>query len=327
MIAMIMLACVGKSVQRATVIPTDKVAVLYTADNADQVTAAAAVKIRYPDCTYYNIDNQDSSEMYPIINAIDTGTYHRIYIICDTLKSTLAFADNYVKGTLVRNKLTDGLHSGVSGGLTPMTVPLIVTATATKSKCEVLWAVLYPSTTIPLIVEYNGLLSFSAVRGTANTAYTDSTLVDNTKTWTTDQYAGYYVYIKAGVNIGDSHLIDSISATNKLWLVQHHALADGPSTTRYWKKRITSTSQYVIKKAAESNELFYDKYSELYVLAYLSDLTSQKTLDNWKKLLNNNDNLNDATVRTAGQDLDYLNNTVIAGGKKMVDYLQQQDDQ
>lgn len=311
--AVLVIVSCKDSPQKTRVAAVDNVAVFYTSDVANQVTAAAEVGVRYANTTYYDIDGMDSATLYPIITGLDTGTYHRIYIVCDTSKRTLAFADNKIKGTLVQYELTDALNSGIYLGVVPMATPLIVATAATKSKCEVAWEALFPNTTKPLVCEYQGLNVFSDSRGTANTAYTDSTIRDNSKSYTNDAKIGFWAYIVAGVGTGQSRQI--VDNTSNILTVHPN-----------WDKTPTSTTQYVVKKNAESHEIFYDKYTELYVLTYLSDMSDPTVIANWHKLMDATYNINNATVGTAQQDMDYLNNTVLAGGKKIFDYLSQQDD-
>jgi hypothetical protein len=269
--------------------------VFYTSDVAVQIVAAAVVGAKYAQTTYYDIDGMDSAAMYGLITAIDTGSYHKIFIACDTSKRTLEFVDNKIKGSLWQYELTDALHSGVSGGVVPAAAPTIITASATKSKSEICWEAVNSTKTPPLIVQYTDLLAFSATRGTANTAYTDTTIRDAGKSWVADAYIGDKVYIVAGTGIGQSGTIFDNTSTI---LYSHPAWAITP----------TSTTQYVVKKAGEEDELFYDKYTELYILTYLWDLDNSEVLVNWGKLLNN------------PQDLDLLWNTVIPYGKAIFDY-------
>ena len=281
------------------------VAVVFTSDVAAQIGGAAVFGVKYPSCTFYDLDGLDASTSVTTIDAITDASLHKIYVICDT---ATAWADNKLTGALW-DTLADKFYASETGGIEPDTLPILISAQGViRSKTEVAWDTCF-TLTRPLIVQYLGFSDFSSARGIAKYASTDSTIIDSTQNWTDGQFDGQWVYVRSGTNIGEYRVIDSTYGTGEY-----------VRTTVDFTSANGVTTNYVIKKAGESDELFYDIYTELYVLAYLYELDNSAILKYWKRLMDYGNNINTVYL-TPIQDLDYLWNTVIAGGTIIFSYL------
>lgn len=291
----------------STTIFSQDVAVFYSNDIAVTTVGAAVAVIKYPGAVVYDIDGLTTGTLISTVSAITDSCYHHIYILVDT---ATAWADNKITGA-IWDTLYTKLYHVETDGYDSDTVPTLISASGvTSSKAEIMWDALFSTLTRPLVIQYLGFAEFSEARGIAKYASTDSTVIDSTQNWTDGQFDGDYVYITSGTSIGESRLIDSTYGTGEYVRTATDFTA------------APSLSTYVIKKATESGEFFYDKYTELYVLAYLSDLTSSTTIKNWKKLMDYGNNIAGGGVYlTPLQDLDYLWNTVIAGGQIIFTYL------
>jgi hypothetical protein len=289
-------------------VSAQNVAVFYTNDDEQTVAGAAILQIKFEATIVYDIDGLDSAHINDLIAGIAETSLHKIFVLVDTATND---ADNKIQGYL-SDSLEAKLFTDDTLDYTPDTAIVYVAATATKYKSEVVWnrSDVYTGKTEPLIIKYLGKSLFSAARGVCSGTGTDSTLVNSAAAFTSDAFdIGYYVYLTAGTGIGQSRDI-----------------YDGNTTTLYvtpdWTTIPTSTSYYTVKLLTQQNEFFYDIYAKLYVLTYLSDLDDGTVKKNWKKLIDKQGNLNSGNVyRTPYQDLTYLFNTVIAGGKTIFDYL------
>lgn len=291
-----------KAVSRAA--DATAVACVYTSKLPVPVAVAGILEVRYPNTTFYNITDFDSADVDALIAAIDTDSYHKIYLALDT---ATAAATYYVQGYLY-DSLVAKLYGDTTNGIAPDADLQYLASTATHTKAEVLWDALYPGITEPLIIQYLGFAEFSEYRSRAEYASTDSTLVD-TLSVTADAYIGDNIYITLGTGIG-----------------QVREIYDNTTTIFYvtpdWTTNPTHDTYFVVKKAAEDDENFYDMYSALYVCTYLGELSSGATATAWHKLMDKEYNINDGNVyKTPYQDLTYLNGTVLAGGKHIYDYL------
>ena len=288
-----------KSVSRA-VDPTVAV-VIYTSDDANNITAAALVGVKYSNVMYIDIDGMDSADIDLVIADIDSA--HRIFVLPDTAP---IWADNQIAGphydTLVTRLMVDTAFA-----VAPDTIIQVIAASATKSKAELVWEDVYPTFTKPKIVENLGSAVFSTKRNITKFTSTDSTIVDTTGSMTVDLYIGQYAVITTGTGFGQSRLITDNDAT-KIYV------------TPDWNTR-PSQAAYYIKASTQTNEIFYDQYAKFYILGFLRDLADEDVIDNWHKLVDSEYNINDGNVvRAPFQDLNYLNNTVLSHGKIIFDY-------
>lgn len=284
------------------------VAVFYSSDDAQSILCAAIAKEKYPAAVITDVANLDSAGGRAAVDGLADSAYNRVVIAVDT--STL-FSTGDMLGswydlleTVVLYQANDTLD-----GYVVDSVPLYLVAASDYTKPEVLWARtdMYSSKTQPLILKYLGTKYFSISTG-APTAITDSSITNSALSLTIDAEIGDYLYITAGTGIG-----------------QLRTVSDNTATVLYigtdWTTNPTTGSTYVLKRALQSSNNYYDIYSNLYTLTYLSDLSSNVVLRNWKRLLNNDGKLNTAQNTAPGQDIDFLFNTVIPYGQIIFDYL------
>jgi hypothetical protein len=280
--------------------------IFYWGKDPYSVASAAVLQTKFASVgpEIYNITGNDSAANNTLITGLTDATYSRIFVVCDTATSpTLGSIQGYLWDTLIAKLTTDTILTVV-----PFTAPAYAVVTATKSKPEVMWdrADVYTGITRPLIIQYLGFGDFSGARGTA-TAATDSTLDDSGASWVTDAFIGYSVYIRAGTAIGESSVIEDNDGTSI-------------DFTPLFATAGSTDSQYVIKKAAESYENFYDIYAYNYVKAKMYDLSDATVLTAWAKVLDDNGKLNQGTLRTPFQDTNYLWNTIVAGGLTIFEF-------
>jgi hypothetical protein len=300
-----LISCVNKVPQKSRTVDPTKVAVFYTSDDAGNIAAAAAIGVKYTNCRYFDIDGKNTSQQLTMIQTL-TDSVHRAFILVDT---ATVWADNKLTGAQYR-ALDVRLYNVATSGVTPDAHPIYPLATASKTKCEVLWTTLYSTFTQPLVFQYLGYNDFSVRRNISKryASITDSTIADSTGSLVADAYNGYYLYVISGTGFGYRYLIYDNSTT------VYYVSPD-------WVIR-PARSSFVIKKPAEIGEGFYDQYAKYYILTKLWDLSDATTLKNWHKLIDKEYNINDGNVyRATYQDLNYLKNTVIAGGKIIYDYL------
>lgn len=308
-LAAIAFSCSKSIVSRSTTVNPERVAIVYTSDNANSIAAAACAAIKYEHNVLINIDNMTTDEQLAAVDAVDS--IHRALLFVDT---ATVWATNKLTGVQY-DTLADILYKVETYGADPDLLPEYYQATATANLAEVAWADLYPTYTVPLIVEYLGDDIFSSLVSRTKKVNSDNTAVDSTNTLVVDAYNGDWIYIYDGTGIGQSRLITDGSTS---------ALSVSPD----WDTNPDETSLFKIKKVEEVDELFYDMYAVLYIFANLRDLSSAQVITNWHKLIDMNYNINDGNVRrTPYQDIDYLRNTVLVGGKIVYDYgVHQSDD-
>jgi hypothetical protein len=289
-----------------------KTAVVYSTNKFESVVGGAVVRLTYPSTTFYNINTLDSAAKNALITGITDESYHKIFVLVDTSTYWTGNNTDSLQGHLI-DTLATKLYSTETDGITPDTaVQFIVKYGTVRSKGERLWDTLHSSLTYPLIVEFTGYNSFSEKRGMAKSTSLDSMVIDSAGTaFVSGAYDGDYVYFRDGNVIGQYKLIDSTDATKH-----------GVHTSADFTAAPTKGYHWVIKRVEEVNELFYDIYAELYIKTYLTDLSSNTVIQNWAKLIDDNNKLYTGTVHLAPvQDLDYLWNTVIAGGQIIFEYL------
>jgi len=300
----------AKTPAKSRAINPATVAVFYSADDANQIAGAAVCAIKYAHCTLFNIDNMTTSNQLTAIQTI-TDSVHRVIILTDT---ATVWATNKLTGAQY-DSLTERLFTVVTNTVTPDATPTLIAASATKNKCEVLWAALYPTYTLPLALQYLGDDVFSALASRTRKVNTDSTALDSTLTLVADAYNGDWIYIYDGTGIG-----------------QYREIYDGDDSLVYvspdWTTQPDETSLYKIKNDGEEGEIFNDMYTQCYVLTRLRNLSDNQTMTNWHKLVDANYNINDGNVKnTPYQDMDYLNNTVLVQGKTIFDFSVNATDQ
>jgi hypothetical protein len=281
------------------------VAVVYNSLLPVTSAAGAVIKIKYNSTTFLDIAAMDSAAIVTAVATLDTGAFHEVYLLVDT---ATVFTEYSIQDDMYDTLLTK-LYASETDDIDPDTDLEYPASTASKTKCEVVWDDLYPLYEEPLIIQFLGFNEFSEKRNTAKYANTDSTLVDTTGSLTADQYNGDWIYIWFGQGIG-----------------QYREIYDQSTTAFYvtpdWDTQPTSSSKYIIKEGNEDEELFFDCYSMFYVMTYLGDLSDSQVIKKWRKLIDNEKNINDGNVNGAPfQDLDYLRNTVLAGGKEMWDFI------
>lgn len=283
-----------------------EVAVIYSSNLSESVASGAIVMQKYSNTTTYDVAGLDSASTYALVDGISDESVHKVFLCVDT--ATAQVSDQLQEH--LYDSLDAKLYTTTTDGEEPDDDIIYIEESSTESKPEVTWerSDVYDGITKPLIIKYIGLDDFSLARGTASASSTDSTLVDSTKSWTEDEFAGDYVYITEGTGIGQYRVIDSNSDTSVL-------------VTEEWDVSPSDDSEFIIKDDGESNELFYDIYADIYIRLYLSDLSSSETKSNWQKLLDSEKNLNISDITTPFQDLEYLWETVIAGGKNIFEYL------
>jgi hypothetical protein len=291
------------NIAKSRAINPERVAIVYTADNANSITGAAFAQRKYAHNTIINVDNMTAANQLTAIQAI-TDSVHRVLLLVDT---STVFATNKLTGANY-DSLVERMYTTTAYETAPDAAPTYYQATATANLAEVAWADLFSTYTLPLIGEYQGGNVFSSLVSRTRETNSDSSAIDSTNTLVVDAYDGDWIYIYSGTGIGQSRLI---SGNNDSAIF----------VTPDWSTNPDETSLFKIKRVEEVHELFYDLYSQFYVLTYLSNLSNGPTQDNWGKLFDKNNNLNDGNVHyTPYQDLDYLNNTVLSGGKHIFDY-------
>lgn len=285
------------------------IACFYSSDVPETSLGAAIVNVKFNSgqIDFYDIAGDDSAAIHTAISAITDSSYHKLFLMVDT---ATAETSDKIQGFLYDTLTVKLFGDTVIYSYQADTLPIYIQPTSTKSKNQVLWdrTDMYYGKNAPLIVKYLGRQFFRKTGGTCSFTSTDSTVYDSTASWTIDAYAGDYVYIKSGTGFGEYRTITSNTSDSLVVSVD-------------FSSDLNTTSVYVVKDDGQSNEIFYDIYSEVYIRTYLGDFTSSTVIANWYKLLDANYNFNDGGLKTPIQDLDYLWNTVIAGGKIIYDYL------
>lgn len=183
-------------------------------------------------------------------------------------------------------------------------------ATVTKKRAELGWEAMYPDLTIPLVNYYfAGVPGYAAFEGVSD-SFGAATLVDSALGASTNQWAGYFVVV--------------YDATAYHW--QYGEILSNNSTTltltaNWGDGTPTGTPTYRI--FAREEDCLKDVYLLCYIMTNMKNITSSSTtLANWTKLIDLNGALANGTAYTKTlQDLDYLNNTVLADGAKYVDWI------
>jgi hypothetical protein len=305
-------SCNGVKVTKTRAVSATEVCIVYTADNANSIAGAAIAQRRYPHNVIINIDNMTAANELTAIQLIVSGdSVHRVLLMVDT---STVFATNKLTGANY-DSLVERIYTDTASGVAPDAAPTYYQATATKNLCEVVWTALYPTYTLPLVFEYLGDDVFAALTSRTKQLNTDSTAVDSTLTLVADAYNGDFIELYEGTGMG-----------------QTREVYDGSTTRVYvtpdWTNSVLrphKTTKYRI--LSDENELFYDMYTQNFVLTYLSDLSNGPIQENWGKLFDKNDNINNGNVHyTAYQDLNYLQNTLLVKGKAIFDFAVQQTD-
>lgn len=307
-LALFAISCNTRTMTRA--VDETRAAVVFTSDDANSVAGAVIVAKRYPHTTLINIDNIDSGAVNTLLVAVDS--VHKFFVLVDT---ATIWATNQLTGYQY-DTVVDQMYKDTAYSIVPDAAWTYSRATATKNLSEVVWETCYPTvTTEPLIIQYIGDDIFSVKVTRSKKVNTDSTAVDSTGSLSADAYNGDWLFIYSGTGKG-----------------QYRQIYDNSTTIYYvspdWTTQPDHTSLMKIKNSGEQDEAFYDQYASHYIYTYLSNLTGTNTLSNWDKLIDKNNNINDGNVRkTPFQDLEYLNNTVLFGGKIIFDYgVYQEDD-
>ena len=89
---------------------------------------------------------------------------------------------------------------------------------------------------------------------------------------------------------------------------------------RDWATAPDGTSDYQVITYKIPAESLHDQYAERYIETYLLDETQSGVLQAWIRMLNQDQRLEEGATKTPIQDLDYINDVVIALGKAMFDY-------
>jgi len=288
-----------------------EVAVFYSSDDAQSIVTAAITKVKYPGAGVYDIADLDSTSTKKAITDLTDSSYHRVIVAVDTTKTEdSTFVAGQIIGSwyyyidsIILYQANDSLN-----GLPVDSLPFYNETSNTQSRAEALWnnADVFGDKTEPLILTYLGTKYFSTATGNP-TAVTDTTLIDTSIDLDSAGYVGDYVYITSGTGIGE---IQEITYNDEDTLY-----------VESWGTKPTTGSTYVVRKALKSGNNFYDIYTELYVLTYMNDLTTNADLRKWYKVLDHGHNLNTSNNLSPFQDVDYLWNTIIAGGKIIFDYL------
>ena len=291
-----------KNISQSRAINPTRVAIVYTADNANSITGAATASIKYPHCTVINIDNMTTANQLTAIQTI-TDSVHRVLLMVDT---ATVWATNKLTGAQY-DSLAARLYTDTAYSTAPDAAVTYYQASATKNLAEVVWDALYPTLTEPLVVEYLGDDIFSTKLTRSKKVNTDSTVVDSTGSLTADAYIGDWLVIYSGTGMGQARQIYDNSTT------VYYVSPD-------WDTNPDHTSLMKVKKEGEDRENFFDMYTNDYILPFLSDLSSNTVMTNWHKLIDAKNNINTNVTRAPYQDLNYLNNTVLFGGKIIWDY-------
>ncbi len=297
-------SCNTNGVTKTRAVSAAEVAVFYTSDNANSALAAAEVGVRYAHTTFFDIDNLTAANILTAIQTIVAGdSVHRVFIVVDT---ATVWANNKLSGAHY-DSLTARLYTVTTNGVVPDAAPEYFTASATKNVGELVWDELCGTAFDPLITEYNGDDAFSVKITRSKKVNTDSTAVDSTGSLTADAYNGDWIQIYAGTGMGQTRQIYDNSTT------VYYVSPD-------WTTNPDQTTLFKIKHETEDDELFYDMYSQYYILSYLSNLNDADVLKNWKRLLDNNGQIGNGNIINPKQDLLYLRNTVLDKGKAVFDY-------
>lgn len=310
LIALLAFTACNKQATTSRAIDETRVAVVFTSDDANSVAGAAIVATRYFHTTLINIDNKTSDQSNLLISSTDS--VHKFFVLVDTIT---AWATNKLAG-IAYDTVVEQIYKDTLIAIMPDADWTYPRATATKNLAEVVWETCFPTvTTKPLVIQYLGDDIFSLKVTRSKNVNTDSTAVDSTGSLTANAFDNDWVYIYSGTGKG-----------------QYRQIYDNNTTTYFvtpdWAVRPDKTSLLRIKNNGEQNEVFYDQYASNYIYMYLTNLSDVNVFTNWGKLMDRYGNINDGNVRqTPLQDLDYLNNTVLAGGKIIFDYgVYQEDD-
>ena len=186
---------------------------------------------------------------------------------------------------------------------------------ATQSYCNINFTDVHTSTnTAPLCISRTSKI-YCVDRGTASSGTTTG-LVDTTKTWVVNAYAGKWVYIVKGIFAGQYANILSNTATT-LVCQYFNAVGNGNGNPQNggtaWTVTVilgtstttpSSTSQYVI--VDKFNDMFKDVYMEAYLKTYCNNLAMPGVTDTLNRMLDLNKNLNTLPYGAPVQDVQFI---------------------
>ena len=176
----------------------------------------------------------------------------------------------------------------------------------TKSNCVRVWDDLYPGITPPQVIFTIGDTRSSVARADADSVG-NNTLTDSGAFASVD-YEDYYVFIYS-------------STLGKFQIRQIESHTDDVLTLAYnWDTNPTGTITYRIYD--DGLQVGYEKFFEVYITSYLSDLTDGEVIDEWTKILDMNQNADELkTGETPVQDHKHIEDVMVAKGKIICDYL------
>jgi len=172
-----------------------------------------------------------------------------------------------------------------------------------KSTAQLVWEKIHPDTQLPLVFHYMSKYKNFMDYGTAQAA--DATTITlaatagdgATKTRANDVYNDAYVYIySATTNKGTWAKIDDFVSSTAVATLDSDGWNDG-----------TPATSIIYRIVPRESELFLDAYTELFVKTHFNDITDSDQINDFKKLIDKNDRVNDAAPpKDLDQDLDLL---------------------
>lgn len=275
--------------------------VVYTEDDARSVLAAAILKNKFS-TTLINVGDKQAATYGAEFTALSDSSYHKVFVVCDT---TNADTKGYLQGTYV-DTLAFNLAVTTLNTLSPDASVTVIKETATTSFSDSVWNLssVYSGVNPPLIVKYLSYDDFSELRATA-TGGTDSSLTVSGASYTDNAYQDDEVFVISGTAIGMNSTIDSNNDSVLIF-----------NTTKF-TTGVDSLDVFVVKKANQDREFWYDEYARCVVEADLKD--PDANWSSWKRLIDDNNKLNDG-VNRAYQDRTYLK-TLLQTGESIFNYL------
>lgn len=316
----IMIACpcesTSQSTANGTINLTNQAALRLKLISASQgtLTAESAVADTYSATTLGNtamavanaLVGTPDSPIY-ILTTAGTGSGQLSTIKSNTVDAATIYGTFYaVPNGTTKYKIVTGSKLFVVGQAQAQS------ATVTKTRAELGWAALYPGITLPVINSYYaGVPGYALYTGTMTSACGDKTLTDSALGASTNQYAGYYAVIYNASTFGYQYGKIASNTATVLTLTANWPDTKGTGTGGVWRLY------------ARERDCMRDIYLNLWLMTNLTVANSNSTqLAYLARLIDNNGKLADGTaVHQTLQDLDFLENTVLADGAKYLTFI------
>ena len=188
-------------------------------------------------------------------------------------------------------------------------------ASSVEAITELAWAAIYPNNTLPLIMSFHGgQPSYALYTGTSTTLAAGA-LTDSGASWSTNAWAGMYCQIySASTNSYQYAKITSNTGTVLTLTLM--------TATTYWSRGLTPTGNAIYKIVNQLSDVFNDEYSKVYIMTYLTDLTSSTTLGIYKDIMDSNLSMPTLPTKMSPiQNVKYVQGTILPQGKTIFDSL------